>query len=720
MVERSVSLPNGIADALASARLPPLPQLLVQLLQTLDEEAADVGSIGSLVRQDPALADRILAVANSAAFANGRKLASIDECLVRLGLRVVRSLATCLAVQQMFAENSRLTDIDLSDFWRHSLLTAELAQSFCREAGCARSDEAYLAGLLHDAGELILLTALEDRYLEILDAAPTQTDLVRAELALLETDHPTVGAWLVDHWQLDPELADAVLFHHASDTEILTASELPRVVWLAHAVAGSSDPTTMADLGAAVLGLKEVATLHGRASERVATIAATMGLHAGADARSAEGFPRARVERRQSAPSAASALNQAVGNMAVAHTLQQKLFALESNLELLVSLRESVRILFGLGQVAFVFLDPQSGRLTGRDIGGQPAIFGQVEVDAASAASLVAACLREQKPRSTHESAPADQRVLIDLQFARALGSEGLLCVPLFTSERRVGVMVCGLSTRQYERVSKRLPWLLNFGRIAASSFETRRQAREAELKLRRDAADEYLRKARRVSHEAGNPLGIIKSYLRILEHKLPTDAEYRQEVSVLREEVDRVASIVGRLSELPAENSGPSSVELNALIREFMGLYAAPLFVDRGIEARVAYVEGNSVVVSCDRDSLKQIVLNLCKNAAEAMGRGGKLAIEIKDGVIRDGNPYAELAIDDNGPGLPPDALRRLYGSAPVEVRAGGRGMGLSIVAALAKRAGIELTCRTRPKQGTRISLLLPVPETPATSAEH
>jgi len=150
------------------------------------------------------------------------------------------------------------------------------------------------------------------------------------------------------------------------------------------------------------------------------------------------------------------------------------------------------------------------------------------------------------------------------------------------------------------------------------------------------------------------------------------------------------------------------------------MGLYAAPLFVDRGIEARVAYVEGNSVVVSCDRDSLKQIVLNLCKNAAEAMGRGGKLAIEIKDGVIRDGNPYAELAIDDNGPGLPPDALRRLYGSAPVEVRAGGRGMGLSIVAALAKRAGIELTCRTRPKQGTRISLLLPVPETPATSAEH
>lgn len=710
-------LPNGIAEAVESARLPPLPQLLVRLLQTLDEDAADVASIGTLVRQDPALADRVLAISNSAAFANGRKLASIDDCLVRLGLRVVRSLATCLAVQQMFAENSRLTDVELSDFWRHSLLTAELAQSFCREAGCARTDEAYLAGLLHDAGELILLTALEDRYLEILDATPSEADLVRAELSLLATDHASVGAWLVDHWQLDPELADAILFHHATGAEILTASELPRVVWLAHAVATSGDPAALAEASFAVLELRDVAALHARAVERVDTIAATMGLHAGNDARAAQGFPRARVERRQSR---VSALDQAVGNMAVAHTLQQKLFALESNLELLLSLRESVRILFGLGQVAFVFLDPQSGRLTGRDIGGQPVFFGQTEVDAATSPSLVAACLREQKPRSTHESAPRDQRVLIDLQFARALGGEGLLCVPLFTSERRVGVMVCGLSQRQYERVAKRLPWLLNFGRIAASSFETRRQARDTELKLRRDAADEYLRKARRVSHEAGNPLGIIKSYLRILEHKLPTDAEYRQEVSVLREEVDRVASIVGRLSELPSETAGPSQVELNGLIREFMGLYAGPLFADRGIEARVAYVEGNSVMVSCDRDGLKQIVLNLCKNAAEAMGRGGKLTIEIKDGVIRDGTAYTELAIEDNGPGLPADALRRLYGGAPVEMRPGGRGMGLSIVAALAKRAGVEVTCRTRPKQGTRISLLLPVPQAPAASAEH
>lgn len=717
MGEPTVLLPSGILDAVESARLPPLPQLLVQLLHTLDEEAVDLASIAALVRQDGALADRVLAVANSAAFGNGRRLASIDDCLVRLGLRVVRSLATCLAVQQMFADNSRLTDIDLSDFWRHSLLTAELAQTFARESGCKRVDEAYLAGLLHDAGELILLTALEDRYLELLEAAPTESDLVQAESGALETDHASVGAWLVDRWQLDPELADAVLFHHATNAEILTATELPRVVWVAHACAAAPAMPEMAGIATTVLGITGADTHIASAVARVDSIAAAMSLlaHPG-DPRAAQGFPRARIERRK-AP--ASAINEAVGNMAVAHTLQQNLFSLESNLELLLSLRESVRILFGLSQVAFVFLDPKTGRLNGRDVGGQPALFGQIEIDAAASSSLVAVSLREQKPRSSYETNNPDQRVLVDLQYSRAMGCEGLLCVPLNTSERRVGVMVCGLSQRQYERVAKRLPWLQNFGRIAASSFETRRQTIENEQKLRQDAADEYLRKARRVSHEAGNPLGIIKSYLRILEQKLPKDAEYRQEVGVLREEVDRVASIVGRLSELPADTAAPSDVDLNALIREFVGLYGGPLFKDRGIESRVVYVESNAVMVSCERDSLKQIVLNLCKNAAEAMSRGGKLAIEIRDGMIRDGSMFVELAIEDNGPGLPPDALRRLYGSAPVEVRAGGRGMGLSIVAALAKRAGIEITCRTRPKQGTRISLLLPAKESLAARAE-
>ena len=83
---------------------------------------------------------------------------------------------------------------------------------------------------------------------------------------------------------------------------------------------------------------------------------------------------------------------------------------------------------------------------------------------------------------------------------------------------RTVGVIVSGLSANQYGRLARRLPWLLNFGKIAALSLEALREAKSYRRQADQEAASRFTRQARRVVHEAANPLGIIKSYLKILD----------------------------------------------------------------------------------------------------------------------------------------------------------------------------------------------------------
>jgi HD-like signal output (HDOD) protein len=144
-----------------------------------------------------------------------------------LGTRLVRSIATCLSVQSLFDERSATRAVDLSAFWTHSLLTAELSRSLATASGYQRPDEAYLAGLLHDVGQLILLSALGEPYLKLLATCSSEATLSELEVAQLGVHHGEIGTWLADQWQLDSPFADGILFHHLPAEQIVTAAQLP-------------------------------------------------------------------------------------------------------------------------------------------------------------------------------------------------------------------------------------------------------------------------------------------------------------------------------------------------------------------------------------------------------------------------------------------------------------------------------------------------------------
>jgi HD-like signal output (HDOD) protein/nitrogen-specific signal transduction histidine kinase len=716
-------LPDPILQAIESGRVPSPPQLLLRLLQMVDDDQSTMGDLASLVRQDPGLSTRVLSIANSPALRRGSELISIENCLIALGTRMVRSIATCLSIQNLFERRSGVSEADLSGFWVHSLIVAELSRNLAVSAGLPQPEEAYLAGLLHDVGELILLSALGEPYAQLLASTADEDALQAKESAQFGVHHGEIGTWLTDQWHLDSSFADGILFHHARPEEIATAAALPQIVWLAHALAAREEiapeltafhqqifnPPADTDLA----GLRE------QAERQTRQIAEALGLMPPERicARQVWQTLPVKAEQASAESPAESELSSMIGGMALLQPLQQDLFALESDAEVLLSLKESARILFDLNRLAFLLYNPTEKSLSGASLGDQPAIFRQVKIQPEEHRSLVAAAAQKRQIQCSFDPEATPPAALIDQQFARSLGAAGLLCIPMIGRNRIAGVMLCGLSQAQYSRLSRRLPWLLNFGRIAAISLDSLQEARNYRQQAEQEAASRFSQQARRVIHEAGNPLGIIKSYLRILGKKLPEEAGVRQELEVLNEEIDRVAGIVGRMSEIPSDRTPASGLDVGELINELALLYGDALFQSRGIRFELTQPP-ESLRVKCDRDSLKQILLNLWKNASEALVSGQQVRISLTDHVIHVGQAYIQVRMDDNGPGMSDATMYSIHRPAAASP-AGPRGIGLSIVGSLATRQGIPITCRSQPGKGTSIALLLPKYEAKASAAD-
>lgn len=188
-------VPKPIIDAVQSIHLPSMPQVLLRFLSMAEDDRASMNELATVVGQDPALSAHVLIAANSVALRRGGELKSLDQCLVALGTRLVRTMAACLAVQTVFARTVGDPSYDLAGFWRHSLQVAELSRALAIRLERADFEEAYLAGLLHDVGQLLLLGGMGRRYGALLAWSHDEDTLLALERPELGTDHAVVGAW---------------------------------------------------------------------------------------------------------------------------------------------------------------------------------------------------------------------------------------------------------------------------------------------------------------------------------------------------------------------------------------------------------------------------------------------------------------------------------------------------------------------------------------------
>lgn len=688
---------HDIRNRLLIARLPAMPQILIKLIEHLQADDLGMAELAALIANDAGMTAKILAVANSSAYHRVHRQVGLEPALMALGTDMIKTLVISESVFQTFNNFPHSGSTDLRGFWKHSLSAAVIARDIAKRMDYPHVEEAYLAGLLHNVGRLALLATAPKEY-AFNFTARDDAALCAVEQRTLQITHSEAGAWLIERWHLDSFLADSVLYHHEPIERLESAHPLIRIVRLAHLLTEFDDEAAIA-AGAALCGLAvgdvlEVQTAAARQVEKSAT-------HLGIDLAGADDIPTPPAYAPPADP-VRQRLSEEVRNLVLVSEVGQSFARQQGEAGLLESMTRSARILFDFDNAVVLLENPTGQALVGMPAGGQQRI-AEFSIPL-NRGGVVASAALARKPAFVKRD--AQSLGLAEEQLFRLLGTDSLVCLPLAAGGRSLGVMIGGLAAWQVPACQKRERFMQAFGAQAAAALEAALAERGQAHRQLAHAAEEYREASRRVVHEVNNPLSIIKNYLSVLDGKLAKREPVVGEMSILNEEIDRVGQLINGLADLqPSAADGATNVARVA--DEVLRLFRATEFVPAGVQLAVSMPDAGAEIEG-DADVLKQILVNLVKNAVEAIGSHGKIDIANRGHVVRDRTLFVDLVVADNGPGMAPEVLANLF--SPVRSAKEGKhhGLGLSIVHGLVKKIGGTISCRSS-AAGTTFEILLP-----------
>ncbi len=202
------------------SHLPPLPDVLVKLMDHLQGDNAEIQQVALLLSHDPVLVAKVLRVANSSLYGLSRRVSTMHDAVSILGLKAVRTVVVATAMAAFFQSMEKPlaeAGYDARAFWRHSVGAALCARLVAREAG-GDPEGAFIAALLHDVGYLILASRFPAQYAQVLNYRELRDcHRIEAENAWLGFSHAQIGAAFATNWNFPAEIHDAIAYHHEPD-----------------------------------------------------------------------------------------------------------------------------------------------------------------------------------------------------------------------------------------------------------------------------------------------------------------------------------------------------------------------------------------------------------------------------------------------------------------------------------------------------------------------
>ena len=694
--------PEDIRNRLLVARLPAMPQILLKLLQMCQADEVGMTELAKLIANDAAMTTRVLQVANSAAYQRSGRKVGLMQALSVLGADQVKSLIVSGSVLQAFSGFPHTASLDLRGFWKHALTAAVVARGIAKLMAYAQIQEAYLAGLLHDVGRLALLAAAPEVY-HINFQTPDNENLCAIEQRTLQISHAEAGAWLIERWQMDSFIADSVLYHHEDSARLETAHPLIRIVHLSHLLSDQPpDQPLVADIGAiCALTDEQVQAIYQAAGAQVKLAAEQLGIDLA-------GVAKLAVSAAVASPMPAASplqqrLTEEIRNRALIAELGQLFARQRDDAHLLESVRQNVRILFDLDDTVVFLMNGGGQALIGASFGGQRQRLAELAISLTGGGGLAESVLQRSLVFVSQERGPLS---LVEEQLLRVFGTQCLICLPIASSTRSLGLLVGSVESWRVAELKRQEKFLLAFGAQVARALEnSARERGEIDRRIAR-LRDEHLLDSRKVAHEVNNPLAIIKNYLGVLDDKLARDEPVAAELSILNGEVDRVGSIIKQFAGItPAPPD--SVVEINQVINDIVRLFRGSRFLPASVQI-IAQLPGQSCEITGVASVLKQIFANLIKNAVEAMPKGGRVEVINRGAVRRDRVDYFAMLVRDTGPGLPDAVMARLFSPVRSSKPGENRGLGLSIVHDLVQKLHGQINCNSS-NLGTAFEILLP-----------
>ena len=701
----SVTAGAGMRSKLPLVRLPMMPQVLVCLLDLYHRDDVSLGDIADIIRRDAGMSAKIMSVATSASQHGRSRPASLDQCLSLLGMSALKKIVINEAILQVFRRFTKDREFDLRRFWEHSLRSALIARQLAKAMGYANHDEAYLGGLLHDVGQLAMLAADADSYFPLIARSDDDESLCALEQDNYALTHAEVGAWLIEKWELDSLLSDGVLYHHDSVERLVGAHALIRIIFLANRLAllrGKPPQAADSELARRCdAGSVDLAPLLEKIDQELIELAQELGIDL------PEILP-GDLASDDAASCCAEVLSDRVRDVLLVDNVLGDVLPSDSLESTLHHIAQAAKVLFKVNPV-FYFLphEKDRARYCAHPLGSRSAQVSQLDFVHGVSKSGVARAV-DHGILSIAADSPDNE--LLDHQLLRLTASAGLLLVPLRSQGECQGVLVAGFaSALQANDLWARIPCFESFANLAGNLLRQGQLEVPTVLSLNTSGADAVRERLRRVVHEIGNPLAIIQNYLATLKTKYAQNDIGTRELGIVSDEIGRLTRILNEaLNDSGETRSALGAVKLNSLIENLVLLCRNSGFVAKAVEIKTDLFADPPELWS-DSDRLKQLLLNLIKNAVEAMPGGGVVRVTTAPWGNGVRPTHLEIRIDDSGPGIPAEVLSHLY--QPVSSSKGQhhQGVGLAIVGQLVGDLHGLINCRSN-DQGSSFQLLLPV----------
>lgn len=187
--------------------VPTLPPIVQRLNQMIEDERVSLNQIAEIIEKDQVITTKVLRLANSAFYGFPRKVSTVNQAMMFLGINVLKILIMTSSIFEIIHKE----DVSL---WEHSIGVAACARIISEKANIPEPQEIATAGLLHDLGRVIEMVTFKEEFTAIKMLVEKGEDALNAERSILGIDHAEIGAFLMTQWNLPERLIEAVQAHH--------------------------------------------------------------------------------------------------------------------------------------------------------------------------------------------------------------------------------------------------------------------------------------------------------------------------------------------------------------------------------------------------------------------------------------------------------------------------------------------------------------------------
>lgn len=707
-----MALNNVFEKIKQSNHLPQLPQVMLKLVKACGNDTSSSDELAHIISADPSLTSKLLQIIGSSYVNLPKEVSNIKTAVVYLGLETIRNIAISSAAMHFFSLSKKLPEFDMAQFWYHSYKCGVIARKIAQENNFSDPDDFFLAGLLHDIGRLVLMQAFPKEYQALLQTDFSETELLNGEMNLFGADAPQISSLLFSHWNLNSLASDAVLFINEPVDKIREEVAYIKTVYMANILSG---PDPMEEI-------PQILPLTGIPEDRVGQIAVeaeveVLGMAKSLGIKLTPGRDR-EVEQ---------GIALEIKDLSLVYGTLENLLNAKDIPSVLDIVQNGLKIVFNVPRVFFFLLDGEKTMLTGdcNPADKNYKIVSRIALPMSNPSSMLVKSLKTGTIQTQFQSARDADSAISDIRIIRLLETKGGYCIPIACGGRGMGVMVLGVDPDLARNLDGNRGLLKFFSKQAGMCLQNIGFNQEYARDMNEKKMEAYATLTDKVIHEINNPIAIIKSYLETLRLKLPDKHPAQDELSVVGEEISRVSVLLEGLSSFSKPKIGGfEAIDINQLCTGIIEILKKSILLPRQIQASFC-MDSAIPRIKTDRNGLKQVIINLVKNAAEAMENGGKIELTTRllpgsAKILIDEKKQLsgsiEIRIQDNGPGIAPGIMEKLFEPYNSSKNGKNAGLGLAIVHSIVKELNGRVTCDSNQSRGTCFSVFLPI--TPPNSA--